>query len=222
MLTAKMSSARASPRSSFVGAIEKEKRKRRNSRQPAWMVDMPQLEFEIGAGQIVGPQKLGESPGALTVSAKVPFEERVDPLIEPADERFRKTEQYFATLLKTDASLDQILEANFDSHEIELIRPAAGPPDLLRWHKENSIRYQRHLNTVFKGCAPTMALKMAMLYFGLPVAPIKVGTDQSVQIDDLDLLEDDVEVQPDPMNFLGMYTERCYGDPEKRGKWWWR
>ncbi|KAK7753077.1 hypothetical protein SLS62_005027 [Diatrype stigma] len=195
-------------------------RKDKNQQQPAWMREMSELLLQPGAGQLVHKGNLEQTTTTTSgLIRKVSFKDRVDPCILPTDKVFLEVEKYFQMLLRsTRLSIDQILEATFEQHEISLLVPTSGPPDVVRWQKENTIRYQALLRTVFKGKQPTVQLKMAMLYFGLPVAPLKMGRDQSVKPIDLDFLEDEVFLDRPALDFLDMYPKRCYGDATRRTK----
>lgn len=193
-----------------------------NARQPAWMTKISQILVESASSQLVPTRNTtgtAKDSTALSVLPKVPFQDRVDPLTVPTDDKFANVERYFQFLLRRrNLTLEQILESHFDEHEKSLIIPVSGPPETVRWQKENSIRYQSLLQTSFKGKIPSLQLKLAMLYFGLPVAPIKIGPNQAVDIMDLDFLEDKVVHEPDPLKFLEDYSVRCYGDTSRRGR----
>ncbi|KAI1474160.1 hypothetical protein F4774DRAFT_415094 [Daldinia eschscholtzii] len=147
-------------------------------------------------------------------ASRVPFKVRANPLVDRNHPDFVRIERYFFTLLRnTNLTIREILENTFEPHEICLVEPVSHPPELVRLQKANSIRYQQILETRFKGHAPTLQLKLALLYFGLPVAPMKPGLSQTLVITDLDFLEDKLEVTADPLGFLDEYAERAYGDP---------
>ncbi|RYP13819.1 hypothetical protein DL765_006691 [Monosporascus sp. GIB2] len=185
-------------------------------RQPAWMRTMPEAALQPGSGQLVLVEKKEDMPTKVNLSPKIPFGERVNPLIKPTDEAFIERERYFEWLLRSVyLTIEDILEANFDEHEIALFTPASGPPDIVKSQKDHSIRHQRLLDTVFKGKVPSLATKMAMLWFGLPVAPMKIGLTQDVTPSDLDFLEDQVTERPDPLKFLENFTVRTFGNPTR-------
>ncbi len=192
----------------------------KKNRQPGWLRNLPQLLVEPGSGQLTSAEDKTEgSSDSFSFMVKVPLEERVNPFIKPDDEKFLEIERYFESLLRINhLSLDQILESNFDSHEISLITPTSGPSDVVKWQKEDSVRYQRLLHTTFKGKVPSIQLKMAMLYFGLPVAPLKIGRIQTVGEQDLNFLEDRSIFDRDPLEFLEDHTERFFGDATRRSK----
>ncbi|RYP84408.1 hypothetical protein DL769_001197 [Monosporascus sp. CRB-8-3] len=188
-------------------------------RQPAWMSTMPETALQPGSGQLVLVEKKEDMPTKFNLPPKVPFGERVNPLVKPTDQAFIERERYFEWLLRSVyLTIENILEANFDKHEIALFTPASGPPDIVKSQKDHSVRYQRLLDTVFKGKVPSLATKMAMLWFGLPVAPMKIGLTQDVTPFDLDFLEDQVTEKPDPLKFLQNFTVRTFGDPTRSVK----
>ncbi|RYO80687.1 hypothetical protein DL766_008814 [Monosporascus sp. MC13-8B] len=193
--------------------------RRGTKRQPAWMRTMPEAALQPGSGQLVLVEKKEDMPTKVNLSPKIPFGERVNPLIKPTDEAFMERERYFEWLLRSVyLTIEDILEANFDEHEIALFTPASGPPDIVKSQKDHSIRHQRLLDTVFKDKVPSPATKMAMLWFGLPVAPMKIGLTQDVTPSDLDFLEDQVTERPDPLKFLENFTVRTFGDPTRSVK----
>lgn len=187
-----------------------------NGRQPEWMRNISELLQQYKSSQLVATQGLSKS----SVLPKVPFQERVHPSILPFDEEFINVERYFHMLLRLhNLTIHQILESHFEEHEISLIVPVSDPPEIVQWQKENIINYQRLLQTVFNKKVPTVQLKLAMLYFGLPVAPIKFGKNQAVSPMDVDFLEDKVVHDREPLKFLENYSERCHGDSSRLGKW---
>ncbi|RYP05088.1 hypothetical protein DL764_004049 [Monosporascus ibericus] len=187
--------------------------------QPAWMSIMPETALQPGSGQLVLVEKRENMPTRVNLPPKVPFGERVNPLIKQTDDAFIERERYFERLLQSVyLTIENILEANFNEHEIALFTPASGPPDIVKSQKEHSIRYQRLLDTLFKGKVPSLATKMAILWFGLPVAPMKIGPTQDVTPCDLDFLEDQVTETPDPLKFLENFTVRTFGDPTRSVK----
>ncbi|KAI1074820.1 hypothetical protein F5B20DRAFT_585831 [Whalleya microplaca] len=148
---------------------------------------------------------------------KVPFESRANPFIDKTHPKFLEIEKYFSSLLReTRMTVQEILETNFEYHEIELFTPATQPAELVAWQKDNAVRYQRLLETRFNGHMPSLQLKMAFLYFGLPVAPMKPGAIQVHSAMDLDFGEDEVILDADPLQFLEEYTERTYGNSEAK------
>lgn len=158
-------------------------------------------------------------PKALAGLTKVPYEDRVNPLIDPNSDEFVEKEKEFLSLLRhEELTLRQILQSCFTDHEVSLLTPMSEPPELVEWQKDNTLRYNRLLQTSFKDKQSTTQLKMAMTYFGLPVAPLKMGRIQSVTPLDVDFLEDQTIFQADPLEFLDDYTERSWGNPNLRSK----
>ncbi|KAI1463253.1 uncharacterized protein F4812DRAFT_255262 [Daldinia caldariorum] len=150
------------------------------------------------------------------LTERVSFAARANPLVTRDHPNFMRIERYFFTLLRnTNLTIQEILQNTFEPHEICLIEPVSHPPELVRLQKRNSLRYQQILETRFQGHAPTLQLKLALLYFGLPVAPMKPGMSQELVITDLDFLEDKLEISVDPLGFLDEYAERSYGDPNR-------
>ena len=173
--------------------------------------------LRYGGGQILGEEESVVAAVLATIT-KTPLQDRVNPLIKPASQEFAEKEKQFLRLIRnSDLSLDQILDSSFSEHEISLITPASGPPELVQWQKENTVRYNQLLKTTFKGKKPSVQLKLTMAYFGFPVAPLKMGWDQAVAETDFDFLNK-IWREPDPLNFLEYFEERCWGDPDRRGE----
>ncbi|KAI8964664.1 hypothetical protein F5Y11DRAFT_355524 [Daldinia sp. FL1419] len=153
---------------------------------------------------------------SIGLAERVPFEVRSNPLVDRDHPEFVRIERYFFTLLRnSNLTIQEILDGTFEPHEISILEPVSHPPELVKLQKTNSIRYQQILDTRFKGSVPTLQLKLAFLYFGLPVAPMKTGSSQKLVIRDLDFLEDQLEVANDPLGFLDEYADRTYGEPNR-------
>ncbi|KAI0188152.1 hypothetical protein EV127DRAFT_434807 [Xylaria flabelliformis] len=135
-------------------------------------------------------------------------EERLAPLVRHKDEKFQKIESYFFSLLRTPGvSIDDILQGTFDDHEITLITPQSGPPDLVDWQRRNAHRYYENLETRFKGATDTLAFKLTCLYFGFPVEPLRMGTLPFLLPPDPEPLDaKKAAFNADPLAFLNKYN----------------
>ncbi|KAJ3554238.1 hypothetical protein NPX13_g10669 [Xylaria arbuscula] len=141
-----------------------------------------------------------------TLQPKLPFSQRANAFVSLGDYEFQKIENYFFSLLsKSGLSIDEILEGTFDDHEVMLITPQEGPPDVVRFQMRNAYRYRENLETRFKGHTETLAFKMACLYFGLPVEPLRAGTMPFDSSPGPDLQETDVTLKSNPLQFLEAY-----------------
>ncbi|KAK8017039.1 hypothetical protein PG993_015228 [Apiospora rasikravindrae] len=132
-------------------------------------------------------------PPPILVYQNVPMENRARLDITPADPKWKEMLAYFNTLLRK-------------------FLPTIDEPHA-KWQQEDTELFRRTLETRFKGVMPTLAMKMTMLYFGCPVAPMKFGRNQYVTSGDLDEPEEEVHIERDPLDFLGCYKERSYGLP---------
>ncbi|KAI1424943.1 hypothetical protein F5Y12DRAFT_796630 [Xylaria sp. FL1777] len=158
-----------------------------------------------------------ENEDITSLQPKVPFKERVDAFITLEDKKFQKIENYFFSLLRAPGlSINHILNGTFDDHEITLITPQSGPPDVVRWQMRNAQRYHENLETRFKGHTDTMAFKMACLYFGFPVEPLRQGTTQFLLSPDPDPLERNDMPNPNPFKFLDVYNKGNEAVPEEK------
>ncbi|KAI0975198.1 hypothetical protein F4678DRAFT_484910 [Xylaria arbuscula] len=163
------------------------------------LVNDSEMSFELS-------EQGDDGNDVTSLQPKIPFQERVDAFISLKDEKFLKMETYFFSLLRAPGmSVDDILEGTFDDHEVTLITPQPGPPDVVRWQMRNAKRYHENLETRFKGHTDTLAFKMACLYFGLPVEPLRSGTTSFLLSPDPEPLETKVGSSPNPLNFLEKY-----------------
>lgn len=108
---------------------------------------------------------------------KVPFKYRANPFLTSKDKKFLDMENYFFSLLGSpELTIDDILKGTFDSHEIMLITPEPDSREITRLQRGHAREYYKNLETRFKGHPQTLAFKLACLYFGYPVEPIRTGT----------------------------------------------
>ncbi|KAI1407181.1 hypothetical protein F5Y13DRAFT_206607 [Hypoxylon sp. FL1857] len=148
---------------------------------------------------------------------KIPFEARANPLIDQNHADFLRIEAYFRTLLEeTTATIEDIFNKTFEPHELFLFEAATSPPELVQVQRENTVRYQRILESRFKEYEPSLALKLTLLYFGLPIAPLKPGLPGVDLSLDLDFGAEDRYIEMDPFQFLDEHTNRTYGDTKNR------
>ncbi|KAK8121789.1 hypothetical protein PG984_010459 [Apiospora sp. TS-2023a] len=164
-----------------------------------------------GANEDINAQahhgKMGaRKPAPILVYQNVPLESRARPDITPSDPKWQEMLAYFNTIMSTPGvTLDSILKDHFT--------PARAA------QKDDTELFKRTLETRFKGVLPTLPMKMTMLYFGLHVAPMKLGRNQYVTAGDLDEPMEDVAIERDPLAFLDDYEERTYGLPPKEVKY---
>lgn len=160
---------------------------------------IPTIEFPKDLFQETPP------PSEFTGFIKTPFAERVNPLIHGEDPEFLRILEYFHTLLRrTTFTINEILENIFEPDEIRLIEPTLRPAELVKRHRDNATRFRRILETRFTGHPSSLHLKMAFLYFGLPIEPMKPG---GFEWDVPMGLGQDGPVETDPLMFLDNYAE---------------
>ncbi|KAJ8124857.1 hypothetical protein O1611_g8783 [Lasiodiplodia mahajangana] len=154
----------------------------------------------------------GEEDGDYTsLEPKIPFKQRVDPFVGPDNKKFLKTEDYFASLLRSpNLTIEGILEGTFDAHEINLITPHSGPVDVVNWQRRNARRYYENLEMRFKGHPDTLAFKLSCLYFGLPVEPLRMGILPFDLPPDRNLL--DTKKNPPDTDYLDFLNKYEYED----------
>ncbi|KAK6068277.1 hypothetical protein SCUP234_11222 [Seiridium cupressi] len=171
------------------------------------------------AGQSVTTHSRARSrPPPLDKSyRKVPFNGRCNCSITSTHPDFVVMEQYFDRQLRNaHQTVNEILEDHFTPYEIELFIPTKKAPTV-NDQRRNTEQYQDLLATTFKDKLPTLAFKMAMLYFGLPVAPMKMAPYQGVSESDLAAFDDvDRPFALDPLAFLDEYGEDDLGSGKPR------
>ncbi|KAJ6786808.1 hypothetical protein PWT90_03859 [Aphanocladium album] len=107
------------------------------------------------------------------VTIKMPFQRRLDPAIDPSDVEWEKVHAMFDFLVRrSDRTLGDILLDNFTVHEIRQFF-TQGRPDIKILQQRNTERYHSLLAGRFKGVVSDVPTKLSMMYFGLPVEPVR-------------------------------------------------
>lgn len=142
---------------------------------------------------------------------QVPFDTRVDPTITPKSANFVAMEQYFdKQLRKANYPFLDILKDHFTAPEVQQLIPSRDET-IVREHTRRTADFQHLLATTFKDKHPTLARKMTMLYFGLPIAPMKMDKSQGTWEDAL-TDQDKENDKPDPLRYLQKLRERALGN----------
>ncbi|KAI0440810.1 hypothetical protein F4803DRAFT_563528 [Xylaria telfairii] len=172
--------------------------------------DAEDMDLVSDKGSIDSVSSEEEEEEYGTIRPKIPFKQRCDPLVRPNHEKFQKIENYFFSLLRAPGiTVDDILQGTFDDHEITLITPQSGPPDIVEWQRRNARRYYENLETRLKGGNDTLAFKMTCLYFGFPVEPLRMGTMPFLLPPDPDPLDaKKATLKADPLAFLDKYDDQ--------------
>ncbi|ETS73127.1 hypothetical protein PFICI_15072 [Pestalotiopsis fici W106-1] len=160
------------------------------------------------------PIKQKSKPASLDTSYRhVPFSTRLNPRIKPSNADFVVMEQYFdRQLRKADLTISEILNDHFTAPEIEQFIPSQDKT-LAKEQERRTEDFKYLLKTTFAKKAPTLPCKMAMLYFGLPVAPMKMDISQDPWEKYLETLDQcDEEGLPDPLGYLEKHRQRPLGD----------
>lgn len=98
---------------------------------------------------------------------------RLNPAIEPSDISWEKAHAKFDYLVRqSDKTLGDILVENFTKHEIRQFF-VHDRPDIKAMQKRNTLRYNSLLTDRFSGATSDIPTKLSMMYFGLPVEPVK-------------------------------------------------
>ncbi|KAI0126300.1 hypothetical protein BJ170DRAFT_683895 [Xylariales sp. AK1849] len=165
-----------------------------------------------GGKQGASQQKHKHKPQSLELKTNIPRKDRMQVTILPTDEDFIKMEKYFERLLADPKlTIDQILQDHFTEHERAKLLPTNKLP-MAKWQEKNTISFNNILKGRFKGKLPTLACKMAMHYFGLVVAPMKMLPSQVVDPADFDDFRQEKVIAKDPLGFLDEQGKRTYSN----------
>lgn len=141
---------------------------------------------------------------------------RLDLLVGPGDSHWVKKHKFFTERLKSDTPIKEIVRENFTYHESRLLMPS-DRADVKELQAAHTKRYEALLNDRFKGFEDSLATKLTMMYFGLPIAPMEDI------INELSMAVGMVEEVPmynikPPMHFLTAHDRRNWGKDSLRGK----
>lgn len=158
-------------------------------------------------------EKKRQPPLSLQIRQNVRIEDRVDLTLGPSDPKYQETEKYFAALLEDkDWTIARIKEEHFSLHEAKKFSPTTESP-WAQWQADDTRAFAKLLQTRFKGVKPTLSMKMALLYHGFAVAPLKIGPVQDVTPQDYHhFARRENKIIQDPLEFLEGYNERTWGE----------
>jgi hypothetical protein len=144
-------------------------------------------------------------------------DDRIDLLIDPKSESWAQRYEGFTRALETDISIDAILRANFTRHEALMLMPS-DRLDIKELHAANTERYKALLAGRFKDVEDSLATKLTMTYFGLPVAPmenplLELATSLGLEQEEVPLYK----ARP-PLHFLTAHDRRNWGKDSLKGK----
>ncbi|KAF4983523.1 hypothetical protein FZEAL_1058 [Fusarium zealandicum] len=135
---------------------------------------------------------------------------RFNPAIAPKDSEWKSVYGEFTELLDSSKTINQIMSEYFTHHEARLFFPS-DRADLKKLQDDNTERYNALLAGRLKGVDRSLASKLTMLYFGLPIEPMENPLDDLAM--DLGLKEPDhprYNVEP-PLHFLTAHDSRNWG-----------
>lgn len=151
--------------------------------------------------------------------------DRWQPDIDPDSDEFAAILSHFSTRLRNKHdTLDNILSEELSPHECALLTPAdrADNAPLAAIQARNTALYSELLQTPrFQDWAPRadLAFKLTLVFFGLPVAPMRMSSNQAWKglaeqsgWDDDELLvpQEDGEPSNGRLRFLNEYWMRMY------------
>lgn len=148
-------------------------------------------------------QPIEQKQSSDSLDSHVPFETRLNPQIGPNSADFVVMEQYFdRQLRKVDLTVSDILKGHFTDSEIQNFIPSRNRT-IAEQQECSTKTFKYLLKTTFAGKAPTLPCKMTMLYFGLPVAPMKMDITTTPLEQYLKTLkEEEIDAIPDPLSYL--------------------
>ncbi|ORY70352.1 uncharacterized protein BCR38DRAFT_481484 [Pseudomassariella vexata] len=153
-----------------------------------------------------------KKPEPLSIKMHVPWSVRLDPFVRPDDAKYVEMKRYFTKLVRNPGTtMDQILNQHFTPHEINKFVPT-NEGNFAKLQKNNTEDFQYLLNSTFKNEKPTLETKLVMMYFGLPVAPMKMLGIDIANSDDLDDLEEPRPIIRNQLDFLDDWSQRTYGE----------
>ncbi|KAF5977705.1 transaldolase [Fusarium bulbicola] len=141
---------------------------------------------------------------------------RLDLLVGPNDSHWVEKHKFFTERLKSDTPIKDIVRENFTYHESRLLMPS-DRADVQELQAANTKRYEALLNDRFKGLEDSLATKLTMMYFGLPIAPMEdilkelsmaVGVREEVPM---------YNIKP-PLHFLTAHERRNWGKDSLKAK----
>jgi hypothetical protein len=176
-------------------------------------------------GRIFGSSRASSvgTSGVEVLTRKEP-KTRWDPRISPQDEEWKRKELAFARLLREPSQcVEAVLENYFTDEEAKIFVKAKSPPSLVSMQRNNRDRYYGLLAGKLNGCKPSLAMKLTMLWFGLPVEPV-ITTGSRLESEDSDEEDNDgiassIEAQQPPLHFLTAHDRRNWGYDSLRGNY---
>ena len=146
----------------------------------------------------------------------------------PSDHEWMEIEDAFHTEIQN-GPLDELLRHCFTPYEIHLISPDSPSSETLKNLRENNTkRYRYILGERFAGYPSNLRVKLTMLFFGFPVAPLNMANVVDAEgigdyedryapyPNDIPDLGQDMNKARVPLQFLSGHHERLYGrkDPD--------
>ncbi|KAF4959576.1 hypothetical protein FGADI_1643 [Fusarium gaditjirri] len=141
---------------------------------------------------------------------------RLNLLIGPNDSQWVKKHKFFSERLKSETPIKDIIRENLTYHESRMLMPA-DRADVKELQYANTKRYEALLNNRFKGVEDSLATKLTMMYFGLPVAPME---DILKELSEAVGLTEEVplyNIKP-PLHFLTAHDRRNWGRDNLKAK----
>ncbi|KAF5632398.1 transaldolase [Fusarium tjaetaba] len=141
---------------------------------------------------------------------------RLDLLVSPSDSHWVEKHKFFTERLKSDTPIRDIVRENFTYNESRMLMPS-DRSDVKELQAANTKRYEALLKDRFKGYEDSLATKLTMMYFGLPIAPMEdilkelsmaMGMGKDVPM---------YNIKP-PMHFLTAHDRRNWGKDSLKAK----
>lgn len=166
---------------------------------------------DMALGSVWTPAPHGDYVGEEHAS------KRINPWITAEHSEWGRVLRYFNEQLESGQGLRKIMFRHFTAHEAELL-VSSDRADLKQLQKEDTERYHVLVSGRFENVEQNMALKLAMVHFGLPVEPIFPAiTSVAREMDNGDTREPLFDAQK-PLHFLTAHSRRNWGRESLRGE----
>ncbi|RGP81649.1 transaldolase [Fusarium longipes] len=144
-----------------------------------------------------------------------PPSKRIDLLIDPKSKQWAGVHKFFTMALESEKPIKDVIRQSFTHHQYRMLAPAERA-DVKEMQAANTRRYNALLAGRYKGVEDSLATKLTMMYFGLPVAPIDNVLEEIAMMMGLDENEVPRYNFKPPLHFLTAHDRRNWGNDTQR------
>ncbi|KAK7417823.1 hypothetical protein QQX98_004297 [Neonectria punicea] len=140
-------------------------------------------------------------------------------LIKPTDADWQLAHEKFTSLLDPSSkmTINQLLKLTFTSHEARMFVPS-DRPDTRSIQESNTERFHKLRSGRFSAVDDSLATKLTMMYFGLPVEPMASPLDELAKETKQKPSEGPLYNVTPPLHFLTAHNHRNWGNDGLRGQ----